>query len=185
MFKRTGIGYCCLALAYAAYCGSGYCKAGVIDTCDKGKSHDICKDDKDVKHDDCKIEFKLDDKYGKDGKDGKDLCKDLKDSKHDKDCKDLKDRKDLKDCKDDRKLLCVVSWIKDHDHGKCGLDIKGDCNPDPIQDGGCHYIPCDPGCDHGGCASVPAPAASMMGGFGVAGVMLASWLRGRRYGKTA
>lgn len=169
MFKRTGLGITCLALAFSAYCGSGYCRASVIDTCDTGK-HDVKCDDK-GKHDDCKVDFKSD-------KDIKDILKDLK---GERECDYLKDLKGDKDGKD---LQLLITWLKDHSHSFCDIGNKG-CDPGPVI-GGCHPSPCDPsgGCDPGGCASVPAPAASTMSGFGLAGIMIASWVRSRRSAKS-
>jgi hypothetical protein len=164
MFKRTGIGFTCLAFAFAAYCGSGTSKASVIDTCDNGKSHDVCKDDKGGK-DGGKIDFKVDDK---------DYCK------GDKQC-DIFDHGKGDD--NYKNYECVINWIKD-----CQHNDKGDCDPDKGCNNNpphCDPTPCQPDPCHGdGCASVPTPSASLMGGFGVVGVMIASWLRGRRYAST-
>jgi len=180
MFKRMGLGITCLALAFSAYCGSSYCRAGVINTCG-GDDKNVCKDDSKG----CKVDFKTD----------KD-CKDILDGlKGDKECEVQKG------CKFDEKgfeLVCLDTWIKDHQH--CYVPPKNDCNPDPCKpggdDGGCHPAPpCDPICGGGGCgdtgcgggspcASVPAPAASAMSGFGLLGVIAASWIRSRRNAKS-
>jgi hypothetical protein len=174
MFKRTGLGITCLALAYSAYCGASYSRASVINTCGGDDKHDVCKDDK---KNDCKVDFKSD-------KDCKDILKDLK---GDKECDIGKgDKFDKKGFE----LVCIETWIKDHSH--CNIPPKGDCNPDPSKgdgnDGGCHPVVCptDPGCGDGGgsCASVPAPAASAMSGFGLLGVIAAGWIKSRRSAKS-
>jgi hypothetical protein len=155
--KTIGLGICCLAFAF-----SGSARASVIDV-DYGKyGKHFDKSCKDL--DICKFgDFKFD---------LKDLLKDLK-------ClKDDKGKGDDKDGKDKDQKTCKIDWGKDKDHkdvcygddkkhDKC--DDVVDCDHHPV----CDPHPCDP-------HAVPAPAASLMSGFGVICVGLMGWLKNRR-----
>jgi hypothetical protein len=172
MCKSIALGIACLTLAF-----SSYCRASVISV-DNGKcgKHDIsCKTED--KGNSCNVDFKCD-----------------KGDKGDKDCGTLtlddssnldldKCDKDHKDCKGDTdgKDSCKIDFCKDH-HEQYVCDIGGKddgCGDHPLSCG--NYTPCLP---EGGqpctAASVPAPAASAMGGFGVAGIMLMAWRKSRR-----
>jgi hypothetical protein len=172
MVKYMGLGIACLTLVL-----SGVTRASVISldngqngkciTDDKGKDKG-CSDDKNFKLDDCK-DIKLEiEKCKKDG------CKD------DKDLKDCKDDKDCKDGKKDKDHFCKIVWHDHHD--KCD-QRQDDC--DYGKDCGLVIDPCyhhDHGCKDDGCscASVPTPASSALGGAGLGGIMLMSFLRSRR-----
>ncbi|MGD0770383.1 MAG: hypothetical protein ABSB42_19535 [Tepidisphaeraceae bacterium] len=175
MCKSIALGIACLTLAF-----SGYCRASIISVDNgKGGKHDFsCKTED--KGNSCKVDFKSD-KCDKGDKGGKDcITPVLDDSSNlnlDKCDKDLKDCKGDKDGKDN----CKIDFRK-HDHEPSYCDNGG-------KDDGCgdHQLNCGnyaPSCPEGGhtctCASVPAPAASAMGGIGLAGIMLMSWLRTRR-----
>jgi hypothetical protein len=171
--KTIALGFCCLAFAF-----SGSARASVIDVdCGKyGKHFDqSCKDLDLCKFQDCKFDLK-------------DLLKDLKDCKDDKGkgddkvCKDDKGKGDDKDGKD-KDQKCKIDWGKDCDHkdicygddkkcdDKCDIvdcDHHNVCDPHP-----CDPHPCDP-------HAVPAPAASLMSGFGVICVGMMGWLKNRR-----
>ncbi|HEX4053071.1 MAG TPA: hypothetical protein VHX86_02290 [Tepidisphaeraceae bacterium] len=185
MVKYTGLGIACLTLVL-----SGVTRASqiCIDNGNDGKSHNKCvtddkcnkndkncdnkqSDDKCFKLDDCKVidknlcskNFCSDDKNLKD-------CKDDKSCKEDKDCKDGKKDKD-KDCK--------IEWTcNKHDHISCDQDNQNGNHCDLVTDGCDHN---NDGCKPDGCcASVPIPASSAMGGAGLFGIALMTFIRSRR-----
>ncbi len=178
MVKFTGLGIACLTLVL-----SGVTRASFInvDCGNYGKNdHKCLTDDKCYKNDkncdDYKLSddkcFKLDDCKG--GIDPFDKCGDkyLKDCKDDKGCKNDKGNKD-KDCK--------IDWRcdrNDHNH-YCKHDNHDDNDCDLVIDGCYHH---DDGChSHDSCcASVPAPASAAMGGVGLLGIALMTFVRGRR-----
>ncbi|MGA2439890.1 MAG: hypothetical protein ABSH08_02945 [Tepidisphaeraceae bacterium] len=172
MCKSIALGIACLTLAF-----SGYCRASIISV-DNGKcgKHDIsCKIED--KGNLCKVDFKSD----KGDKGGKDCITPILDGLSnlnlDKCDKDLKDHKGDKGGKDS----CKIDYRKhDHEPSYCDFGRKDDgCGDHQLNCG--HYTPRGPEGGHGcTAASVPAPAASALGGFGVAGIMLMAWLRSRR-----
>jgi MYXO-CTERM domain-containing protein len=86
----------------------------------------------------------------------------------------------------DTDKTCKIDWKEDKCSDRNG-DLQ-DCNKDKdckdSQSDDCHKD-CKPTCDPGnhGCESVPAPASAALGGVGVAGVILANFIRRRRSAK--
>jgi hypothetical protein len=155
MFKSLkissmGLGICCLALSLSSVSHASQVSV------DDGKYGKHCDTDhKDV--------YTCD--FGKSDCDLSKLFCDLKDIKDDKSCKDDKHGKDI----------CKIDWGKDN---RCFpvCDDKHDDKCDfPTH---CHPV-CPPPCDPDPTA-VPAPAASVMSGFGVIAVGLMGWLKNRR-----
>jgi hypothetical protein len=168
MFKSLKVKAIALGLCSLAFAFSGSARASVVDVdCGKyGKHFDqSCRDLDDCKFVDIKCDIK-------------DLLKDLKG------CKDDKGKGDDKNGEDKNEKHCKIDWCdkdKDKDichvddcdkHDKCDIVVDCDHHHD------CDWHKCDPHpCDP---HAVPAPAASLMSGFGVAGVALIGWLKNRR-----
>lgn len=168
MVKYTCLGIACLTLVL-----SGVTRASLINidyyrsydcSGSYGKNDTSC-DDKGLKLDDCKGTVGIDTLDNSIGNEGKNL----EDCKDDKGCKTDKNDKD-----------CKIDWSCDrHDHDHCYQDNQDGNNCDLVIDGCYHH---DDGCEpsQSVCASVPAPASSAMGGAGLFGIALMTFIRARR-----
>ena len=159
MVKYMGLGIACLTLVL-----SGVTRAVEIKTV-KG----ICG-----KFDDQQY---LNDKscYGKDfkldcSKPDKDICKDINTLKDVKDCNSGNDGNNDGGCKIDVPSHCDTIDVcnTDSNDSHCDIVVDHGCNPEP-----CGPSTCDP-------VAVPAPASSVMGGAGLAGIALMTLVRSRR-----